>query len=131
MSLKEVRNQLLISYNDGVINDEELLLMYNLNRSDNVDLLYNSYPGFAFDDLEDDVCFSEFRYYKNDLLFLAEVLEIPEVVESYQRSICSGLETLCIFLKRHPCRYSDMIARFGNPVPVLCMINNYMIDYIY
>ena len=24
-----------------------------------------------------------------------------------------------------------MIARFGNPVPVLCMINNYMIDYIY
>ena len=24
-----------------------------------------------------------------------------------------------------------MIARFGKPVPVLCMINNYMIDYIY
>ena len=24
-----------------------------------------------------------------------------------------------------------MIARFGKPVPVLCMINNYMMDYIY
>ena len=24
-----------------------------------------------------------------------------------------------------------MIARFGKPVPVLCMINNYMIDYTY
>ena len=133
MSLKEVRNQLLIRYNDGVINDEELLLLCDLNRSDNVDLPYNSYPGFAFDDLEDDECLSEFRFYKNDLPFLTEVLGIPEVVEFYQRSICSGLEALCIFLKRHcyPCRYSDMIARFGNPVPVLCMINNYMIDYIY
>ena len=39
----------------------------------------------------------------------------------------------CIFLKRYsyPCRYSGMIARFGKPVPVLCVINNYMIDYIY
>ena len=133
MSLKEVRNQLLISHDDGVINDEELLLLYDLNRSDNLDLPYNSYPGFDFDNLEDDECLSEFRFYKNDLPFLAEVLGIPEVVECYQRSICSGLEALCIFLKRHsyPCRYSDMIARFGKPVPVLCMINNYMIDFIY
>ena len=42
MSLKEVRNQLLISHDDGVINDEELLLLYDLN--DNLDLQHNSYP---------------------------------------------------------------------------------------
>ena len=107
MSLKKVRNQLLISHNDGVINDEELLILYDLNRSNNVDLPYNSYPSFDFDDLEDDECLSEFRFYKNDLPFLTEVLEIPEVVEFYQRSICSGLEALCIFLKRpsYPCQY--------------------------
>ncbi|RMX38539.1 hypothetical protein pdam_00010247 [Pocillopora damicornis] len=40
---------------------------YRANRSDNVDLLYNSYPGFDFDDLEDDECLSEFRFYKNEL----------------------------------------------------------------
>ena len=132
-SLKEVRNQLLISHDDGVINDKELLLLYDLNEYDNVDLTYNSYPGFDFDDLEDDESLSEFHPYKSDVPFLAEVLGIPEIVECYQRSISSGLEALCIFLKRHsyPCRYSDMIARFGKPVPVLCMINNYMIDYIY
>ena len=67
MSLKEVRNQLLISHDDGVINGEEHLLLYDLNSSDNVDLLYNSYPGFDFDDLEDDECLSECRFYKNDL----------------------------------------------------------------
>ena len=133
MSLREVRNQLLISHDDGVINDEELLLLYDLNRSDNVDLPYNSHPGFDFDDFEDDECLSEFRLYKNDLPFLAEVLGIPGVMKFYQRSICSGLEALCIFLKRlsYPCQYSNMIARFGKPVPVLCMINNYMIDSLY
>ena len=118
MSLEEVRNQLLISHDDSVINDEELLLLYDLNRSDNVDLPHNSYPSFDFDDLADDECLSEFRFYKNDLPSLAEVLGIPEVVESYEKSICSGLEALCIFLKRHsyPCQYSGMIARFGKPV---------------
>ena len=58
MSLKEVRNQLLISHDEGVINDEELLFLYDLNRSDNLD----SYPGFDFDNLEDDECRSEFRF---------------------------------------------------------------------
>lgn len=83
-----------------MINDDKLLLLYYLNMSDNLDLPYNSYPGFDFNDLENDECLSEFRFYKNDLPFLAEVLGIPEVVECYQRSICSGLEALCIFLKR-------------------------------
>ena len=31
----------------------------------------------------------------------------------------------------YPCRYGDMIHRFAKPVPVLSMINNHMIDYIY
>ena len=87
ISLKEVRNQLLISHDDGVINDKELLLLYDLNRSDNVDLPYNSYPVFDSNDLEDDECLSEFRFYRNDLLLLAEVLGIPKVVECYQKSI--------------------------------------------
>ena len=41
-----------------MINDEEFLLLYDLNRFDNVDLPYNSYPGFDFDNLEDDECLS-------------------------------------------------------------------------
>ena len=98
MSLEGVRNQLLISHDDSVINDEELLLLYDLNRSDNVDLPHNTYPSFDFDDLADDECLSEFRFYKNDLT--------------------NGLKARCIFLKRHsyPCRYSGMIARFRKPV---------------
>lgn len=132
-SLKDVRNQLLISHEEGVLNDEEFLLLHDLNRSNNLDLPYDSYPDLTFDDLEDDECLSEFRFLKSDLPLLAEEMGIPETVECYQRSLCSGLEALCILLKRHsyPWRYSDMVARFAKPAPVLCMINNYMIDYIY
>ena len=132
-SLKDVRDQILISHSEGVLNDDELVLLYDLNRSYNLDLPYDSYADFNFDVLEDDECLAEFRFQKRDLPLLADVLEIPETVECYQRSICSGLEALCILLKRHsyPCRYSDMVARFAKPVPVLCMINNYMIDFIY
>ena len=36
-------------------------------------------------------------------------------------------------LKRfsYPCRYSDMIPRFAKPVPVLSMITNTVVDFIY
>lgn len=130
-SLKEVRNQLLISH-EGVLNDEEFLLLYDLNRSNNLDLPYDSYPDFAFDDLDDEECLSKFRFHKSDLPVIAEVMGIPETLECYQKSLCSGLEALCTLLERHsyPCRYY-MVARFVKPVPVLCMINNYMINYIY
>ena len=55
------------------------------------------------------------------------------MITCYQRSVCTGLEALCVVLRRlaYPCRYADMIARFAKPVPVLCIINNYMIDFIY
>lgn len=124
-SLKEVRNQLLISHEEGVLNDEEFLLLYDLNRSNNLDLPYDSYPDrqFTFDDLENDECLSEFRLNKSDLPLLAEVIGIPEKVECYQRRLCSGL-WLFVFCSRNSylCRYSDMVARFAKPVPVFCMI---------
>ena len=86
-----------------------------------------------FDGLDDDECLSEFRFRKHDLPLLAEVLQIPDKITLYQRSVCSGLEALCLVLRRlaYPCRYADLISTFARPVPVLCMICNYMIDFIY
>ena len=31
----------------------------------------------------------------------------------------------------YPCRYSDMVSRFARPVPVLSMVTNEVLDYIY
>ena len=43
------------------------------------------------------------------------------------------MEGLCILLRRlaYPCRFGDMVPRFGKPVPVLSMVSNTVIDYIY
>ena len=31
----------------------------------------------------------------------------------------------------YPCRYSDMIPRFGRPTPALSMVTNEVLDFIY
>ena len=42
-------------------------------------------------------------------------------------------EALSVLLKRfaYPCRFADMVARFGRPVPQLCMITYRMMDYLF
>lgn len=49
------------------------------------------------------------------------------------RTLCNGIEGLCIALKRlaYPCRYSDLIYRFGKPSPVLSLIYNEVTDFLY
>ena len=64
---------------------------------------------------------------------LAEALQIPATVRCSQGSVCDGEEALCMLLKRmcYPCRYSDMVHLFAKPVPVISMITNEVLDYIY
>ena len=78
-------------------------------------------------------CKDEFRFEKRDLPQLIEALGIPEVFVCNQRSVCDGLEGLCIALRRfaYPCRYSDLIPRFGRPVPEISTISTKVVDFIY
>ena len=43
------------------------------------------------------------------------------------------MEGLCVLLRglSYPCRFSDIIPRFGRPVPVLSMVSSQVLDYIY
>ena len=68
-----------------------------------------------------------------DIPLLADVLGLPATFRCPQRTVADGIEGLCMLLKRmsFPCRYSDMIYRFGRPVPVLRMVTNQVVDYIY
>ena len=47
--------------------------------------------------------------------------------------LVDGTEALSVLLKRfaYPCGFANMIARFGRPVPQLCMITNRMMDYLF
>lgn len=78
-------------------------------------------------------CLAEFRVQKQDIPVLANVLQLPMNIRCPQRTIWDRIEGLCMLLRRfsYPCRYSDMISRFGRPVPELCMITNEVMDNIF
>jgi hypothetical protein len=56
----------------------------------------------------------------------------PDKITCQQGSTCSGIEGLCIFLKRlaYPCRYPDMAIRFGRNPTEICFIFNEVLDLV-
>ena len=108
---------------NGVIDDEELCLLYDTNRSKNPEFPYEEYGKFDIEDMDD----------AEGIPVLAEVFGLPETFTCSPGSVTNGIEGLCVMLKRfsYPCRYSDSIPRFGHPVPVMSMICNTVVDFIY
>ena len=78
-------------------------------------------------------CWSEFRFYRTDIYRLQQVFQIPDVIHTNNRLLVDGIEALCIFLKRfsYPCRYSEMIPRFGRPVPQYSIISIQIMNHIF
>ena len=67
---------------------------------------------------------AEFRVNLSELYVLSEVLRIPERFHCPNGTVASGPEGLCVVLKRfaYPCRFNDMIYRFGRSVQELSLI---------
>ena len=83
--------------------------------------------------MNDDERRVEFRFKKGDIYTLAQTFRLPEMVRCYNGIVIDSVEALCICLKRYayPCRYADLIPRFGRPVPQLCMAANVITDMIF
>ena len=92
---------MLISHSQNLINDEEFMLLYNINTSKNPDLPYWKYDNFDLENLTDDKCQAEFRFYKNDIYFIQEALQIPDEIIFSNRLVVSGIEATCILLKHY------------------------------
>ena len=92
-----------------------------------------NYNRFYLDDWSDEECRSDLRFYKADVYRLFQVLNIPEVLITYNRSKFDDMEAFCIFLKRffYPCRFFDVVSRFGQPVLELSMMSNAISDHVY
>ena len=132
-SLRNVRDCLLLSHSQHLINDEEFIFLYDINSSKNPDFPYWRYQKFDLDNFSDEECKAEFRFLKNDIYLLQEALQIPDRVVCYNRLVVPGVEATCIFLKRYayPIRFGDMIPRFGRPAAQLSMIATEMTNFIY
>ena len=124
---------LLDAFNDNLIDEDEFVLLYNLNTSKKPVFPYEIYERFELANVDEAECKAEFRVEKSDLLQLADALLIPQIFKCDQRSECDGMEGLCMLLRRlaYPCRYSDLIARFGRPVPEICMMTNKVLNFIF
>ena len=129
----EARNQILLAHADNLITDEEFVLLYDMNRSKNLELPYRNYLNFDLDAMSDDECWSEFRFYKGDIFRLIDVLHLPDHFTCYNGSVFEREEAMCIFLKRfaYPCRYQDLIFRFARAPPLLCMVSNQVMNFLY
>lgn len=79
MSFKYVRDVLVLCYNNGVIDDEEFCLLYDVNWLKNFEFLYEEYGKFDFEDMDDVECKVEFCFYKEDILVLVEVFGLFEI----------------------------------------------------
>ena len=132
-TFREVRDLLAVACFEDIIDEDEFLLLWDLNTSKNLDFPYEDYGRFDLDEMDDSECLAEFRVKKRDLPDLAAALRIPNQFVCHQRSVADGIEGLCMLLRRlsYPCRYSDMMVRFGRPVPVMSMVTNTVLDYIY
>ena len=131
---RDIRDLLDLARGIDVIDDMEYQLLYNLNRVNrpSLEIPYWQYQRFDLDTMTDDECKVEFRFKKNDIYDLVNIMLIPEIV-TYNRLTVDPVEGMCILLKRfaYPCRYSDMVPRFARPVPELCIITNHVMDLIY
>ena len=80
-TFREAREALLFTYQDGRIDDTEFALLYDLNSSENLEFPYWKYGRFDLDSMTDDECKAEFRFFKNDIYLLGEVLDIPDIMK--------------------------------------------------
>ena len=130
---RDIRNLLVESFDDNDIPEDEFLLLYDANTLKNPDFPYDCYGSLDLNEMDNSKCLAEFCFHKNDVPVLLEALQLPQSFTCHQGTTCDGIEALCIILRRfaYPCRYSNLIPRFGRPVPELSMISNLVMDTVY
>ena len=82
------------NHNDGFIDDDEFVVLYDLFASKKLDFPYDSYAQFDLEELDESESFVEFHFGKQDIRILKEVLQIPDMITCSKRSVCDGLEGL-------------------------------------
>lgn len=131
--MPKVRNTILLSFAFNMIDATECLLLYAVNSSKNPDIPYWSNERFDLDLMTDDECQTEFKFYKNQMYEMSEVLNLPDRIVCYNGLNVDRTEAFYIFLNRfaYPCRYVDLIPRFARPEPQLSIISNAAMNSIY
>ena len=84
-----------------MINERDLVLLYDLHKSKNPEFLYWNYERFDLDQkTNDNNCKAEFRFYREDIYKLAEQLQLPDEITTYNGLVVASVPAFCMYLKR-------------------------------
>ena len=72
MSFQKVRDELIYCFTDGIIDEEDFVLLYDAYKSTNSIYQFWEYDEFSLDPLSSDECLADFRVEKDDIPRLAE-----------------------------------------------------------
>jgi len=97
----EIRQTLVCGYNFGIIDDIEFALLFDTNRSKNPDIPHWKYERFSLDNLTEDDCKTDFRFYPADIVELKDVFQLLEEILCSNNVRVDSIEALCILLKRY------------------------------
>ena len=119
--MPNIRDALLLSHTDGFLDVNDCMLLYEIFKPKNSNMCYRKYDKFCIDKFSDDEWKNNFRFYRNDIYHLHEVMQLPLEVTCNNGVQVDGIEALCIFLMRfaYPCRFTDLVPTFGRPIPQL------------
>ena len=110
---REIRKTVLQTHIADLLDTEECLLLYDLSNSKTLIHHTGNILLCNLDNLSDDECISEVKFYKSDIYRLLNILKMPQEVSF------TLVESFCLLLKRfaYPYRasyhYLDMVPRFG------------------
>ena len=117
---------------EDMLDEDEFLLLYDINKPKNPEFPYWLYPKFDLENYCEDECKAIFRFLKNDIYALVEILQMPEVFVCPNKQKIDSVEAFCTLLARfaYPCRLSELIPIFGRSVPELSIIIAVMIKFM-
>ena len=113
--------------------DEDDLLEYMYLRRHNNQPYHLNFDRFNLNSMSVEECNLNFRFQKDDIPRLADVLGIPEYMHSASQTKWSQIEAICVVLRRlaYPNRLHDIIPTFGRSKTELSQIFNVTCRFIY
>lgn len=113
--------------------DLEDIVLLNVDINRDIENRAQLYGIFNLDEVPPSHCKLYFRFEKNDIPRLAESLRVPQVIYTDSGHNVSGIEGLCILLRRlaYPNRLIDLEQFFGRSSTALSKIIDCMTHHIY
>ena len=91
--MPRIREALLLAHHFKFLSHEEFVLLFDLSKPKNPEILCGE-RRIDVDDLCDDKCQTNLRFFKNDIYRLTEVLDLSDEIECYNGLVVDKVKHL-------------------------------------